>query len=171
MLYCFSKFSPLRFTHFCMRLSQLPKHFCHSDWGISKTCILNASTASSGVEKPRPLILFLTYGNKKKSFGAKCNYDSLNGCFECSTQTMCECSHCSGEEWSLFGGWFSWFLGRQLANKYLCTTQNWLFCVVLVVRLRHVQFFQKKKQRIIWLEVLMNEQLCWIWLYMYVSYI
>ena len=57
--------------HLCMRLNQLSKHFCHSDWGISKTRILNASTASSGVEKRWPLILFLTYGNITKSFGAK----------------------------------------------------------------------------------------------------
>ena len=35
-------------------------------------------------------------------------------------------------------------LGKQLANKRLCTTQNWLFCVVLVLRLRHVKFFLKK---------------------------
>ena len=53
-----------------MRLNQLSKHFCHSDWGISKTCILNASTASTGVEKRWAPILFFTYGNKKKSFGA-----------------------------------------------------------------------------------------------------
>ena len=36
----------------------------HSDCGISKTRILNAATAFSGVEKR-------TYGNKKKSFDAK----------------------------------------------------------------------------------------------------
>ena len=69
-------------------------------------------------------------------------------------EPMCESSHCRAEEWSFFGGWFSWFLGRQLANKWLCTTQNWLFCVVLVVRLRHVQFFRKNRQAIICLEVL-----------------
>ena len=56
-----------------MRLNQLSKHFWHSDWGtrISKTCILNASSASSGVQKRWPLILFLCTGEKKKSFGAK----------------------------------------------------------------------------------------------------
>ena len=68
--------------------------------------------------------------------------DSSNRCFECSKmhlfEPMCESSHCRGEEWSAFGGWGSRFLGRQLANKWLCTTQNWLFCVVLVVRLRHL---------------------------------
>ena len=31
LLYCFSKYSPLRSTHFCMRLNQLSKHSCHSD--------------------------------------------------------------------------------------------------------------------------------------------
>ena len=55
----------------CMRLNQLSKHICHSDWGISKICILNASNASSGIEKRWPLILFFTYGNKMKSFDAK----------------------------------------------------------------------------------------------------
>ena len=53
-----------------MRLNQLSKHFCHSYWGLSKACILNASTTSSGVKKRWPLIFF-TYGNKKKLFGAK----------------------------------------------------------------------------------------------------
>ena len=56
-----SKYSPWR--SFCMRFNQFSKHFCPSDWGIPKTCILNASTASSGVEKRWPLILFFTYGN------------------------------------------------------------------------------------------------------------
>ena len=41
-----------------MRLKQLSKHFCHSDWGICKTCILNAWTTSLGAEKRWPLILF-----------------------------------------------------------------------------------------------------------------
>ena len=39
-LYCFSKYSPLRSIHFWLHLNQLSKYFCHSDWGISKTCIL-----------------------------------------------------------------------------------------------------------------------------------
>ena len=105
-LYCFSKYSPLRSMQFCMRLNQLSKYFCHFDWGISKTCILNASTTSLGVER-WPLILFFTYGNKK-------NYtadDSSNQCFECSKtqllEPMCESSHCRGEKWPVFGGWFS----------------------------------------------------------------
>ena len=115
-----------------MHLNQMSKHFYHSDWGISKTCILNASTAYSGVEKRWPLILFFTYGNKKKSFDAKSR---------------------------LYGGWLIksvyWVLKnavvwaedrRQLANKWLRITQNWLFCVVLVVRLRHIQFFRKNRR-------------------------
>ena len=52
-----------------MHSSQLSKHFCHSDWGISKTCILNPSTASSGVEKRWPLILFFTHGAKYGLYG------------------------------------------------------------------------------------------------------
>ena len=82
--------------------------------------------------------------------------DSSNRFSECSKmqffEPMCESPHCRGEEWSVFGGWFSWFLRRQLANKWLCTTENWLFCVVLVIRLRDVQFFRKNNQAIICLE-------------------
>ena len=74
--------------------------------------------------------------------------DSSNRCFECLEmqlfEPMCESSHCRGEEWSVFGGWFSWFLGIQLANKWLFTTQNWLFCVVLVVWLRHCDSCSEK---------------------------
>ena len=50
----------------------------------------------------------------------------------------------------VFSGWFSWFLGIQPANKWLCITQNWLFCVVLVVLLRHVQFFRKNRRSFAW---------------------
>ena len=88
--------------------------------------------------------------------------DSSNRCFECSKmllfEPMCESSHCRGEAWSVFGGWFTWFLGRQLANKWLCTTQNWLFCIVLVVRLRHVQFFRKNSRSFAW-KCFVREQL------------
>ena len=141
-----------------MRLDQLSKHFSYSGWGIFKTCILNASTASSGVEKRWPLILFFTYGNKMKSFVAKLGlyggwliksmfWVLKNPLF----QPICENSHCSGEQWSVFCGWFFWFLGgRQLANKWLCITQNWLFCIVLVVRLQHVQFFRENKRSFAW---------------------
>ena len=66
-----SKYSPLKSIHFYRRLNQLSQHFCHSDWGISRICILNASDVFSGFEKRWPLILFLMYGNEKKSFGPK----------------------------------------------------------------------------------------------------
>ena len=78
-------------------------------------------------------------------------------------EPMCESSHCCSEEWSVFGGWFSWFLGRQLTNKWLCTTNNWLFCVVLVVRLRHVQFSGKTGDHLLG-SVSCASNFCWIWL-------
>ena len=88
--------------------------------------------------------------------------DSSNRCFECSKkqlfEPMCESSHCRSEEGSVFGGWFSWFHGRQLANKWLCTPHNWLFCVVLVVRLRQDQFFWKNRWSFAW-KCLVHEQL------------
>lgn len=46
---------------------QLPKNFGHSDCGVSKTCLLNASNASSGVEKRCPFSLSFTYGNDAHS--------------------------------------------------------------------------------------------------------
>ena len=45
-----------------------------------------------------------------------------------------------------------------LEDKWLCTTQNWLFCVVLVVRLRHVQFFRKNSRSFAW-KCFVREQL------------
>ena len=39
---------------------------------------------------------------------------------------------------------------KELANKWLYTTQNLLFCIVLVVRLRHVQFFCKNRRSFAW---------------------
>ena len=95
-------------------------------------------------------------------------------CIECSKmqlfEPMCESSNCRGEEWSVFGDWFSWFLRRQLANKWLCTTQNWLFCVVLVVRLLHSQFFQKKTGDHLLGSALCARNFCWIWLILKHSY-
>ena len=70
-LHCFSKYSPWRSIDFLMRLNQFSNNFFHSDWGISKTCILNALTASSGVEKRWLHNLFLMCRKKKKSLGAK----------------------------------------------------------------------------------------------------
>ena len=126
-----------------MLLKQLSKHICHSDWGISKTCILNASTVSSDVEKRWPLNFFYVRCHSVANPDYTAD-DSSNRCSECSKmqlfEPIYESSHCCDEEWFIFGGWFFWFLGRQLANKWLCTSQNWLFCVVLVARLWHVQF-------------------------------
>ena len=52
---------------------------------------------------------------------------------------MCVSSHCRGEKWSVSGGWFFWFLRRQLANKCSSGTISTVF---------------PKKQAIICLEVL-----------------
>ena len=94
--------------------------------------------------------------------------DSSNRCFECSKmqlfEPMCESLHCRDEEWSVFCGWFSWFLGRPLANKWLCTTRNWMLCVVLVVRLPHVQYFQKKRGDHLLGSATCASNFCWIWL-------
>ena len=75
---------------------------------------------------------------------------------------MCESVHCRDEEWSIFGGWFSWFRGRQLVNKWLCTTQNWLFRVVIVERLRHVQFFRNNRRSFAWKCFVCAGNFCWI---------
>ena len=45
---------------------------------------------------------------------------------------------------------YAWLLGRQLANKLLCTTLNWLLWAVLVLRLQHVQFFRKNGRSFAW---------------------
>ena len=68
-------------------------------------------------------------------------------------------SSASGEEWSVFGGWFSWFLGRQLTKKWLCTTQNCLFCVVLVVRLCEMSSFSEKNRQSFAWKCFVREQL------------
>ena len=99
---------------------------------------------------------FIFYVRESQDYTAD---DSSNRCFECSKmqffEPVCESSHCRGEEWTVFDGWFSKFLGRQLTSKWLCFTQNWLFCVILVVRLRHLQLFRNAS----W-----TSNFCWIWL-------
>ena len=65
-------------VYFCMRLNQLSEHFSTLIEVSPKHKFWTHQPASSAVEKRWPLILFLTYGNKKKSFGAK---------------------------WGLYGGW------------------------------------------------------------------
>ena len=143
----------------------MSEQFCHSDWGISKLCILNASTGSWGVEKRRTYVLYFMWRNKKKSFGAKADDlspdDLSNQCFECSkVQLMCERFHCRREELSVFG---RWFFERQLANKWFCTPQNWLFWVALVVRLRNVQLSEKTGDHLLG-SVSSESNFCWFWL-------
>ena len=72
-------------------------------------------------------------------------------------------SHCRAAKGSVFGGWCSWFLGRQLANKWLCTTQNCLFCVVLVVQLRQSSFSEKTADHLLG-SASCESNLCLIWL-------
>lgn len=50
----------------------------------------------------------------------------------------------SGEEWSVFRGWLSRFLVKQLENERLFTLLNLSFCAVPAICLRHVQVFKKK---------------------------
>ena len=88
--------------------------------------------------------------------------DSLNRCFDCSKmlvfELMCESSHCCGQERSVFGGWFSCFLGTQQ-----CYIQNWLFCVLIVLRLRHVHFFRNIREAIgeLQLQIIYNVLKSW----------
>ena len=124
---------------------------------LQKICILNASTSSEGAEKRWLSFYFLRTAIKRSHSMPSQDYtadDSLNRYFECSKmqlfEPMCESSHCRVEELSEFGGWFSSFIGRPLTNKCLCSNQNWLFKVVLVVRLRHVQFFRKNRRSFAW---------------------
>ena len=91
-----------------MRLNQLLKHFCDSDWCISKTCILNASTAFWGVEKCWPFILFFTYGNKKKSFGAKSG--QYGGWLIKSMFWVLKNAVVWADVWELALSWWSWRL-------------------------------------------------------------
>ena len=63
----FSNYSPAWFIH----SNHLSKHFFHSDWDISKTWFLNASTPSSGHENLWLHFVFLIFWNNKKSLGAK----------------------------------------------------------------------------------------------------
>jgi len=55
--YYFSRYSPARFIHFCMRSSQLSKHYFHSDWSTSKQWFLYASTACDENRWPRIFVL------------------------------------------------------------------------------------------------------------------
>ena len=57
-------------------------------WGISKICILNASTASSSVEKRWPLIFYVRcYSVPSQDYTGD---DSSNRCFECSKMQLFE---------------------------------------------------------------------------------
>ena len=146
-----------------MRLNQLSKHFCHSDWGNSKTCIPNLSTAFSGYEKRWPFILFFTYGNKKKSFGAKSGL--YGGCPIKSMFWVFKNAVVWADLWKLAFSW--WRVICLLRLVFLISWQTndcvplwtWLFCVVLVVRLQYVQFFRKKRQSLVWKCFLVEELL------------
>lgn len=51
---------------------------------------------------------------------------------------------------------FPRYLYRQITNSWLCTTNNILFCVVVLIRLQLAQFFNKK-QATIYLEMLRKQ--------------
>ena len=78
-------------------------------------------------------------------------------------ESMYVSSHCRGEKWSVFGGWISWFLGRQLARKWLCTTQNWQFCVILEIYCNMSSFSEKTVDHLFGSASCINN-FCWIWL-------
>ena len=64
-----------------MRLKQLSKHFCHSDWDISNTCILNASTLLQVLKNVDLSFYFLRTRIKRSHCVPKQDYttdDSLN---------------------------------------------------------------------------------------------
>ena len=141
-----------------MRLNQLSKHFCHTPIEVSPKHALWTLQTLLQVSKNVDLLFYflcteikISYAVPNEDYTAD---DSSNRWFEFLKmqlfEPMCKSSHCRSEEWSVFGGWFSWFNGRQLAKKLLCTTQCCLLCVVLVVRLRHVQFFRKNKRSFAW---------------------
>ena len=85
--YLWSKLVLLFFKVFSMKINALLHAFepifealFLLDWGNCKACVLNASTASSGVENHCPCNLFLFYGNKRKK--------KLTGCHIRAVQRM-----------------------------------------------------------------------------------
>lgn len=108
-------------------MNQFSKHLFHSELGSSKTCNLNASTASSGVKNRSPRSLFLIVGNKKQSLKAKSGLygDPLIQLFDQSKMPLLE-----PPWWELALSWwrmirllfdFLGFLQKLVANKWLCT--------------------------------------------------
>ena len=139
---------------FYMRLNQLSKHFCHSDWGISKTCILNASPLLQ-VSKNIDLFFFcLRTGIKRSHSVPSQDYmadDSSNRCFKCSSRCVrARIVVVKSDPFSAVG------FPDSLKDNWQtndCVPLRIEFRVILVVRLRHIQFYQKKKA-VNWLEVL-----------------
>ena len=71
MALLFFKVFALRSIHFCIRSNQFSKHFFYSKAVTSEISVRNVSTAASGDSNRSPCILFLMFGNKKKSLGDK----------------------------------------------------------------------------------------------------
>lgn len=73
----------------------------------------------------------------------------------------CESSRCSGDETSVFGGWFSVFFRRLLANNRLCAIQNWLSDVVLMVQF-HMSGFFEEGVNYLFRSASCHNNFCWI---------
>lgn len=142
-LYCSSKYFPWESIHFWMRLNYiivwtlLLRHLQNMDSEGSNWFFARRKTLTSHYQ-----FIFLR----------------IKEIIRCQLRTLRRKTHQSmfwvlknwfvwadflDKEWSVFGDWFSWFLRKYLANKWLCTTKIWLLGVVLVVRLRYV--FPKKQ--------------------------
>ena len=104
-IYCVSKYSSLRSIHFCMRLNQLSKHFCHSD-EVSPKHVFWTHQSLLQVSKNVDLsFYFLRMGIKRSHSVPSQDFtadDSSNRCFECSKMQLLFEPMC--EEWSVFGG-------------------------------------------------------------------
>ena len=66
-----SKYSPLDIIHLCQRFFQSSKHFWNAIFGMAFSSFSDSVLISSMLPKRRPFMVFFSFGNRKKSQGAK----------------------------------------------------------------------------------------------------
>ena len=81
----------LRSIHFCMRLNQMSKHFCYSDWSISEIAFLKYQLLLQVSKNVDPSFYFLRTGINRSHSVTSQNYTTDDSSIDALSAQKCSC--------------------------------------------------------------------------------